>query len=51
MHGLLHQLVNVIIVPPHPDVASISPSSIVATISPPDLPSSRAASSMVTCAS
>jgi hypothetical protein len=40
-----------IIGPPHPDVVSISPSSIAAAISPTDLPSSRAASSMVTCAS
>jgi hypothetical protein len=30
--------------PPHPGVASISPSSIAAAISPPDFPSSRAAS-------
>src|SRR5258708_15712996 len=36
---------------PHPDVVSISPSSIAAAISPPDLPSSRAAPSMVTRAS
>jgi hypothetical protein len=35
-----------IIGPPHPDVVPISPSSIAAAISPPDLPTSRAAISM-----